>query len=143
MGIMPDLELYSVRDGIVQQQAGLNWGFSDGHVCLADAYIALTNLFFRTYPTFFPPQGSNIVIEWDDGTVIECLLEGTQDILGVIYPKQISSARDKSILGNYLRSRIGVSNTHRITMMDLNNYGRNNVSVSHLTGNRYYFDFHI
>lgn len=140
---MPNLELYSVRDGIVQPQAGLNWGFSAGHTCLADAYIALTNRFFRTYPTFFPPQGSVITTTWDDGTVIECSLEGTQDVLGTICPKQISSSGDKSTLGYYLRSRIGVSATHRITMDDLTNYGRNYVTVSHVAANTYYFDFHV
>lgn len=143
MIIIPNLELYSVRDRIVQLQSGLNWGFSDGHVCLADAYIALTNHFFRTYPNFFPSHGNVITTNWDDGTVIQCLLEGTQDISGIIYPKQISSVGDKSILGNYLRRRISVSNSHRITMADLNNYGRNYVTVSHVAANIYDFDFHI
>lgn len=139
---MPDLELYSVKYNMVQQQAGLNWGFSYGHTCLADAYIALTTHFLRSNPNFFPPQGSVITTEWDDGTVIQCLLEGTQEINGMVYPKQISSDGDKSTLGYYLRRRIGVSPTHRIVMSDLTNYGRNYVSVSHIGGNRYYFDFH-
>jgi hypothetical protein len=139
---MPDLELYSVRDGIVQHQSGLNWGFSNGHVCLADACIALTSHFIRTYPNFFPPHGSIITTNWDDGTVMQCLLEGTQEISGIVYPKQISSLGDKSILGTYLRRRIGVSNSHRITMADLNNYGRNYVTVSQTAPNIYFFDFH-
>ncbi|MGL4848677.1 MAG: hypothetical protein ACRC28_07075 [Clostridium sp.] len=50
---MPNLELYSTRDNIVQLQAGLNWGFSVDHTCLADAYIALTSNFFRLHPNFF------------------------------------------------------------------------------------------
>jgi len=139
---MPDLELYSVRYNMVQKQAGLNWGFSYGHTCLADAYIALTTPFLRSNPNFFPSQGSVIITEWDDGTIIECLLEGTQEINGMVYPKQISSDGDKSTLGYYLRGRIGVSPTHRIVMSDLANYGRNYVSVSHIAGNRYYFDFY-
>lgn len=140
--IMPDLELYSTKYNMVQQQAGLNWGFSYGHTCIADAYIALTTDFLRSNPNFFPSQGSSIITEWDDGTVIQCLLEGTQEINGIVYPKQISSDGDKSTLGYYLRSRIGVSPTHRIVMSDLTNYGRNYVSVSYIGGNRYYFDFH-
>lgn len=139
---MPNLELYSVKYNMVQQQAGLNWGFSYGHTCLADAYIALTTHFLRSNPNFFPSQGSTIVTEWDDGTVIQCLLEGTQEINNIIYPKQISSDGDKSTLGYYLRRRIGVSPTHRIVMSDLTNYGKNYVSVSYIRGNRYYFDFH-
>lgn len=73
---------------------------------------------------------------------MNCLLEDTQQIDNITYPKQISSLDNKSTLGNYLRRRIGLSNTHRITMSDLNNYGRNYVSVSYICENRYYFDFH-
>ncbi|WP_409068731.1 hypothetical protein ACFLKC_12975 [Clostridium caseinilyticum] len=142
MVIVPDLELYSIKYNTVQQQAGLNWGFSYGHTCLADAYIALTTHFLRSNPNFFPSQGSPIITEWDDGTVLQCLLEGTQEINGIVYPKQISSDGDKSTLGYYLRRRIGVSPNHRIAMSDLTNYGRNYVSVSYIEGNRYYFDFH-
>ena len=52
---MPILELYSKRDGIVQKKGGLNWGFSDGHVCIDDAYIAITTNFIKNNPGFFPP----------------------------------------------------------------------------------------
>ncbi|WP_176124553.1 hypothetical protein [Clostridium felsineum] len=70
------------------------------------------------------------------------MLEGTQKINDIVYPKQISSAMNKSTLGYYLRRRIGVSPTHRIIMSDLTNYGMNYVSVSYIVGTRYYFDFH-
>ncbi|MGL4873213.1 MAG: hypothetical protein ACRC30_00980 [Clostridium sp.] len=72
---------------------------------------------------------------------MECLLEGTQSLNGTIYPKQISSLGDKSILGFYLRQRLNVSATHQITMSDLINYGGNNITGSHICGNRYRFDF--
>ncbi|CEQ27360.1 restriction endonuclease PLD domain-containing protein [Paraclostridium sordellii] len=140
---MPNLELYSVKDNCVQQQAGLNWGFSVGHVSTEDAYIALTTRFFRENPDFFPNHGSTIITKWDDDKVIECLLEGTQTIDGKIFPKQISSYGDKSILGKYLRQRLGVSNTHRITMDDLRNYGRNYITVTYLGNNEYKFDFSV
>lgn len=140
---MADLELYSIRDMRVQPQAGLNWGLADAHVNSEDAYIALTTAFFHNNPHFFPSHGSVIDIEWDDGMKMHCLLEGTQIINGTTYPKQISSYDDKSIIGHYLRQRLGVGPTHMITMADLMHYGRNNVAVTHLGGNKYYFDFHI
>lgn len=140
---MPNLELYSVRDNKVQNQSGLNWGFSSGHVNPSDAYIALTKRFILNNINFFPPHGSIITTHWDDDTIIPCLLEGTQVINGITYPKQISSAHDKSILGDYLRGRLHVTTNHPITMSDLNNYGRNYISVSHINSNNYYFDFHI
>lgn len=64
---MPVLELYSVRDGEVPKQSGLNWCFANAHVKPEDAYIALSTEFFRNNPDFFPPQGSIINVEWDDG----------------------------------------------------------------------------
>lgn len=138
---MPNLELYSVRDNEVQAQGGLNWGFADAHVCTEDAYIALTKAFFRDNPNFFPAHGSLINVTWDDAVQMPCLLEGTQEIDGKKYPKQISSYDDKSIIGHYLRRRIGVSPTKHITMQDLDNYGRRYINVSHLNDNNYYFDF--
>lgn len=137
---MPRLELYSVRDGDVPKQSGLNWCFADAHVNSEDAYIALTKAFFTNNPNFFPPQGSVINVSWDDGETMKCLLEGTQEINGMIYPKQLSSYNDKSIIGHYLRKRIGVSATKQIDMQDLTNYGRNYIDVSFKNG-IYYFDF--
>lgn len=140
---MPNLELYSVRDECVQEQAGLNWCFSSGHVSTEDAYIAITVGFIRSNPFFFPQQGAQIVTRWDDGTIITCLLEGTQTINGQVYPKQISSSGNKSILGSYLRRRLGVSSTHHITMQDLENYGRNYITVTRSQNGEYYFDFSV
>lgn len=139
---MVALELYSVRDQMVSKQSGLNWCFADAHVNTEDAYIALTKRFFKENPDFFPGHGSVIDVEWDDGVRMECLLEGTQTIEGMTYPKQISSYRDKSEIGHYLRKRLGVGSTHVITMKDLKRYGRDSVTV-HQRGNRYYFDFSI
>lgn len=142
--MMPELLLYSRRENEVQRQSGLNWGFSDGHVNVADAYIALPKFFFRNNPGFFPSHGSVINVIWDDGVRMTCLLEGTQQIEGEIYPKQISTYNDKSILGTYLRNRIGVLNTHRITRSDLQTYGRENVRVTFDgENNTYHFDFSI
>ena len=138
---IPNLNLYSVRDGIVQQQAGLNWGFANAHVNPEDAYIALPRSFFEEYPDFFPQHGSIINVLWDDGTRMRCLLEGTQRINGLIYPKQISSYDDKSFIGHYLRQRLGVSPNRRIDMTDLDNYGRNYISVSKENDSDYYFEF--
>lgn len=140
---MPDLELYSVKYGCVQAKGGLNWGLSNGHVSPEDAYIAITAEFIRQNPSFFPQQGEEIMTRWDDGTQILCLLEGTQTINGQVYPKQISSSGDKSRLGSYIRRRLGVSSTHQITMQDLDNYGRNNVTITRLQNVVYEFDFSV
>lgn len=140
---MIEIELYSKRDGVVQPQGGLNWGFSYGNVCTADAYIALTTEFFRNNPNFFPTHGNIINVTWDDSTMMELLLEGTQAINGLIYPKNLSSVGDKSVLGGYIRDRMGISLNHQITMRDLNNYGRNTVSVERISEYEFIFDIHV
>lgn len=140
---MPRLELYSPRLGDVPTRSGLNWGFADAHVSNADAYIALRKDFFAHYPTFFPPHGSIIYVEWDDGTRMNCLLEGTQEFNGDVVPKQISTYDDKSELGVYLRNRMGLPYNYRITIDDLRDYGRTDVEVSMREDGSYYFDFSV
>lgn len=141
---MPRLELYSVRDGEVPKQSGLNWCFANAHVKPEDAYIALTTQFLKNNPDFFPKGGNIINVEWDDGVKMYCLLEATQLINGIVFPKQISTYNEKAELGHYLRQRIGVSADHVITIADLNNYGRNYVDVTCITRHRsYFFDFHV
>ncbi len=140
---MPRLELFSPRLGEVPEHSGLNWGLANAHVSTADAYIALRKDFFENYPNFFPPHGSIIRVDWDDGMRMECLLEGTQRINGVIVPKQISTFDDKSELGVYLRRRLRVSSTHLITIDDLNHYGRTDIEVTYLGNDIYCFDFSV
>lgn len=140
---MARLELYSKRDGHVQMQGGLNWGFSDGHVCKDDAYIAITKSFIKNNPNFFPAAGSIINVKWDDGKSMLCSVEGTQKVEGKIYPKQLTSAYDKSIFGEYIRLRMGLSLGTRITMDDLDSYGRRDIEIQCLENNTYEIDFSV
>lgn len=130
------------RDGQVPESSGLNWGYANAHVCNNDAYIRVAKADVISNPLYFPPKSQRDIINvtWDDGTDMTCMLEGTQEINSVEYPKQISSYGDKSIIGTYLRGRIGVFN-RRVNRRDLENYGRIDITVTHLGGNNYMFDF--
>lgn len=140
---MARLELYSVRDGIVQEQSGLNWGFSDGHVCIDDAYVAIRHDFITQNPEFFPIAGSVINVIWDDGTNMICSVEGTQEINGITYPKQLTSASDKSVIGAYFRRRMGIPSGQRIVMRDLDTYGRRDIEIIPIGNNTYTIDFSV
>lgn len=144
--------------GNIPLASGINWGHGEGHVTPNDAYIAVRKNYIRNYPFLFPPkqispilniqgrqQRHNDVIEiiWDDGTIMEGLLEGTQDENGLIYPKQISSSPNKNILGSYLRQRLGVPQGSFVTHQDLQNYGRFDISVSLQGAGVYNFDFSV
>ncbi len=148
--------------GLVSKKSGLNWGHSNGHVSLGDAYIAISKDYIHLFPNLFPakkyvninnpesegkPNRENDTIEliWDDGERMLALLEGQQldKTTNLIYPKQLSSSPQKSILGKYLRKRLDVSLNHVITKADLKRYGRDNIDISLIGDGVYYMDFSV
>lgn len=151
------------KKGSVPQKSGLNWGCSGGHVSQGDAYIRITMDYIRIFPKMFPPkkyvdgvqnvnstgrknrENDEVELIWDDGTVMVGLLEGQvynkKD--GVIYPKQLSTSPQKSILGVYLRKRLGVDLNHVITKSDLRKYGRTHIDISLISEGIYYMDFSV
>lgn len=158
------------RGKYVPTGSGLNWGLSYGHTAIGDAYIKIPIEVERNYPKFFNEcdldymkthktdrkkirYSEPVEFIWDDGTVMNISLEGTQDVNGVLYPKQLSSYSSltrnelgysaKSILGRYLRKRMGVSINHRITYQDLLDYGRTNVAISKISDGVYSADFNV
>lgn len=148
------------RDGEVQNAAGLNWGQNpNNHTTPNDAYIALRTQYIRDYPHLFQPKQMNpqhldnrgrmqrhndsIEIIWDDGVTMEGLLEGSQPVNGMIYPKQISSFPAKAELGEYIRTRIGVPLGQPVRRHHLERYGRTDIQVSLLGDGVYKFDFSV
>jgi hypothetical protein len=147
------------RGGNVPEKSGLNWMFSNGHVAVNDAYIAIRKEYIRQYPNLFPPKQGfttltdiggranrhNDIVEiiWDDGITMDALLEGNQDENGLIYPKQISSFPRKNFMGAYIRHRLGLPDGYFVTLADLNRYGRTHIDISLLDEGIYYFDFSV
>jgi len=74
---------------------------------------------------------------------MEGLLEGTQPINGVIYPKQISSFPVKSQMGEYFRRRLRVPLGQPVRKHHLVRYRRTDVSVSKISEGVYKFDFSV
>lgn len=151
------------ENGLVPKKSGLNWGCSGGHVSKGDAYIRITMNYVRMFPKMFPPkkyvdgveninstgrknrENDEVELIWDDGTTMVGLLEGQNynKVDNMIYPKQLSSSPKKSILGSYLRERIGVSLDHVITKTDLRKYGRDHIDISLISEGVYYMDFSV
>ena len=141
----------------VPAMSGLNWGLANGHVAVGDAYIAITVDLALHYPNIFPPkadistdtggrpnrQNDPFEIIWDDGVKMQGLLEGNLDIGGIKYPNKIASFPKKSILGKYLRERLGVDLYHRITRSDLEKYGRTDITIFKDENGIYHMDFSI
>lgn len=134
------------KDNEVPAMSGLNWGLANGHVAEGDAYIPISKKMIEDYPFLFPPkqmkttkgedigkknrQNDYIELIWDDGTVMKGLLEGNQEINGIQYPNKIASFPKKSILGFYLRERLGVDSNYRIKRLDLVKYGNTKITIS-------------
>jgi hypothetical protein len=148
------------RTGEVPEASGLNWGQSaTAHVNPDDAYVAIRTHHIRKHPEMFPqkqkfplltqqegkPQRDNDSIDmlWDDGATLKGLMEGSQPIDGVRYPKQISTFPNKRDFGAYIRNRIGVPSGSRVTKAQLEAYGRTHIDVSLMGEGIYYFDFSV
>ena len=159
---------YDVHGG-----GGLNWGFSNAMPKPNDAYIPIPMSLATQDGSIFKTEKRKIDVLWDDGTKMEMLLEGNNVAKdGTIYPKQISSFDNKSILGKYLRKRIGdklginlivpdyvtkddlrkdgkstsVVKKYRqylITKDMLRRYGRYDIEVRNMGNGTYYFDFSV
>lgn len=151
--------LFDPRTNEVPTASGLNWCHSpNGNISIDDGYIPIRTSHIRTYPNLFPPkqatptttvggrphrQNDSIEIIWDDGTIMQGLLEGSQPVDGVIFPKNLCSFPRKNILGSYIRRRLGLSSGSLVTRADLDNYGRDNIAVSLLSDGTYYIDFSV
>lgn len=150
--------LYDPRTGEVPSASGLNWCHSNGHTSANDGYIPIRRNHIKTYPNLFPPkqstplsttggrphrQNDSIEIIWDDGTIMQGLLEGSQAVNGVQYPKNLCSFPSKGILGLYIRTRLGLPPGSIVTREDLIKYGRDNIEISLLENGTYYIDFSI
>ena len=150
------------RNGQVSKKSGLNWGLSKGHVSEGDAYIRITSNYIKLFPSLFPPkkyvgvdnplskgkknrENDEVELIWDDGEKMLGLLEGqqTKTVNGLVYPKQLSTSPSKSILGKYLRKRLGVDLNHTITKSDLLRYGRTSIDISLIGEGIYYLDFSV
>lgn len=153
--------------GDVHSGAGLNWGFSNALPAPMDAYISIPVSLIKDNLDFFASKDKDeriIEIIWDDGTEMLASLEGSQNVLGKKYPKQISSHPHKCDLGRYLRRRIGEyiqedlvfpeglskveleENPHKyaekfILKEQLLKYGRTDITVFKIGPSRYFFDF--
>ena len=157
---------------LIHSKSGINWGRSTGHVAIGDAYIAITQDLIKNHGILFKPydpkyeyertkkkrQSEPIEIIWDDGFTMEASLEGSQRGLdGKVYPKNLTSfsvnriyLKDgtpisaKSILGRYLRKRMGIDDlNYQITYEDLLNYGRDTITFSLIEEGLYYCDFSL
>lgn len=142
----------------VPLKSGLNWQNANANVSIDDAYIPIRTYYIRTFPLLFSPkqgiaanigngrtqrQNDSVEFLWDDGTIMEGLLEGNQIIDGIMYPKNLCSSITKSELGIYIKTRLGLSSGATVKKADLDRYGRTDIAIYLLQEGVYYLDFSV
>ena len=149
------------RDGEVQAAAGLNWGQNpNNHTQPDDAYLPIRASHIRDFPILFPPKqldprkeipiggrvnrhNDAVELIWDDGLIMSGLLEGSQPVDGIKYPKQLCSSPRKNELGEYLRDRLGVPPGQPVRRHHLESYGRTDILLSRIGEGIYQLDFSV
>lgn len=126
------------RDGrLPTGNSGLNWGQRPGRTG-NEAYIKIPATISREY--FFPPRGQHFSVLTDDGKQLMCA--ALQEQSGVANQgKGIQTPTNNSLLGEYFRYRLGISEGERITEEHLVRYGRTDVTFIKIDDETYFMDF--
>ena len=114
-------------------QYGLNWGHRDNRD-KNQSYLQLPSDVYKS--DFFPKKGTYFLVYTDDGNSFamnraQKTDEGTA----------IQTPEDNSILGKYLRKRLGLTDGKEILVNDILSYGRTDISITKFDNRHYYLDF--
>lgn len=132
----PKVDLFLTRSNNprkIQKSAGLNWGQRSGRE-KNQAYIPVPKQIHEANPGFFPESKVEFTLITDDGESFVCVMAQDNN-------KAIETCHDNSILGKYFRRRLGLPLGDFITIEDLDNYGRNFVTIYKIDGETYFMDF--
>lgn len=116
--------------------SGINWGIRRNGTKREpnQAYIPVPAQVARS--GFFPLNKAHFSAITDDHKQLIFRIEQAGD-------KALTTPLNNSLLGEYLRSRIGVPNGAFVTKGDLENYGRTDVTFYKIDDEQYYMDFSV
>ena len=114
-------------------QYGLNWGHRDNRD-KNQSYLQLPSDVYQS--DFFPKKGTYFLVYTDDGHSFAMnRAQKTDDGTAIQTPE------DNSILGKYLRKRLGLTDGKEILVNDILSYGRTDISITKFDNRHYYLDF--
>lgn len=114
-------------------QYGLNWGHRDNRD-KNQSYLQLPSNVYKS--DFFPKKGTYFLVYTDDGHSFAMnRAQKTDDGTAIQTPE------DNSILGKYLRKRLGLTDGKEILVNDILSYGRTDISITKFDNRHYYLDF--
>lgn len=108
--------------GTVHDKSGLNWGQRKGRNP-DQAYIPVPASVHKNNPGFFPPRGRRFAVETDDGETLVCVIAQDHD-------KAIETPDNNSLMGAYFRRRLQLQSGAKVTLADLQAYGRMDVTFT-------------
>lgn len=129
---MNNIRVYLLdKDGDVQY--GLNWGQRIGREP-NQAYLQLESIVYNS--DFFPVKGTYFLVDTDDAeTFVMNRAQKTDTGTAIQTPE------NNSIIGLYLRKRLGVAESKEITKTAILNYGRIEISFKKVDDRHYYLDY--
>lgn len=124
------------RDGDVGFGSGINWGHRRNGTPreLNQAYIPLPSDI--AHSDFFPLEKRHFSVLTDDNRQLILRVEQQNN-------KAITTPQNNSLLGEYIRGRIGVANGVFITKQNLLDYGRTNITFYKLDDEQFFMDFAV
>lgn len=142
----------------MQNASGWNWGHGSGNNEKDCAYQRIGGDLIKSIPSLFPNNGVNInagsgqslrnplpnaEMIFDDGEVMDMSFEGigVSNSQGQTLFKQFTSYPNKNIYGRYIRRRLGLSATAKITDSHLIKHGRDTITLELLSPGVYFCDF--
>ncbi|GHV16887.1 hypothetical protein FACS189425_02020 [Clostridia bacterium] len=130
-----DLSLLTKKNE-VGHGSGINWGHRrDGRKREPNqAYIPLPRNIAKN--GFFPLDKQHFSVLTDDGRQLILRVEQQGD-------KAITTPHNNSLLGEYLRNRMDLSNGAFITKENLVEYGRTNITFEKIDDEQFYMDFSV
>lgn len=123
------ISLLERRSGETHKRSGLNWGQREGRDP-NQAYIPLP----ARHREFFPPRGQQFTVLTDDDFTF--VFVRAQDS-----GKALHTTQNNALLGEYLRTRLGVPLGEFITRQHLQDYGRTDITFIKVDDENFLMDF--
>lgn len=125
------LPLISKRCNDVGKRSGLNWGQRHKRN-QNEAYLTLPAQIARS--GFFPLGGQHFTVRTDDNHYLILRVEQQGD-------KALTTPQSNALLGEYFRQRLKLANGAFITKVDLEQYGRTDVTFLKIDDEQFFMDF--
>jgi len=123
------------RKGKLPKRSGLNWGQRpELGRAPNQAYLSLKK--DSKKEGFLPPRAIRFTLITDDGQAFDCVRAQQGD-------KAIHTTDDNSLLGAYIRDRIGVASGVLVRREDLERYGRTDFTLSKLDDETFMLDLSV